>query len=103
MQRSNAVIHGDNYTRLTNYVAYTLNAGMGLYMGKLISPTEMLEAKATLDAFFQGMYDQKMISSVIYLASARSDHGCSHLQSPQGCESVGSLLVDARHRIDGVH
>lgn len=58
---SNAVIHGDNYTRLTNYIAATLNAGMGVYIGRLISDTEMKQAKATLDSFFQNMFQQNMI------------------------------------------
>jgi hypothetical protein len=58
---SNSVVHGDNYTRMTNYIASTLNAGMGIYIGKLISPTEMNQAKATLDAFFSNMAQQGMI------------------------------------------
>lgn len=58
---SNAVVHGDNYTRMTNYIAATLNAGMGIYIGRLISPTEMQQAKATLDAFFANMAQQNMI------------------------------------------
>lgn len=52
---SNAVIHGDNYTRMTNFIASTLNAGMGQYVGTLISPTQQARAKATLDNFFQNM------------------------------------------------
>jgi hypothetical protein len=62
---SNAVIHGDNYTRMTNYIAATLNAGMGIYIGKLISPDEMQEAKDTLDSFFFNMWDQKMIGNSV--------------------------------------
>ena len=58
---SNAVVHGDNYTRMTNYIASTLNAGMGIYIGRLISPTEMQQARATLDSFFFNMSQQNMI------------------------------------------
>ena len=36
---SNAAINGDNYTRLTNYIAETLAAGMGLYVGQVINST----------------------------------------------------------------
>src|SRR5262249_45952945 len=60
---SNAVIHGDNYTRLTNYIAATLNAGMGIYIGRVITASEMLDAKATLDSFFFNMFQQGMISN----------------------------------------
>lgn len=59
---SNAVVHGDNYSRMTNYIAATLNAGMGIFIGTLISPTQMLRAKATLDNFFANMFQQNMIS-----------------------------------------
>jgi hypothetical protein len=59
---SNAVIHGDNYTRMTNYIASTINAGMGIYIGQLASNTERLNAKTTLDAFFAGLKQQKMIA-----------------------------------------
>lgn len=56
---SNPVIHGDNYTRMTNYIAYTLNAGMGRFVGKLQGrsaqdPTRR-SAKATLDTFLENM------------------------------------------------
>lgn len=56
---SNAVINGDNYTRMTNYIAYTLNAGMGKFVGKLqsiskVDPTRA-GAKATVDAFLAAM------------------------------------------------
>lgn len=62
---SNPVTNGDNYTRMTNYIAYTLNAGMGKYVGKLQSqrsddPTRT-QAKATVDAFLSGMRQQNQI------------------------------------------
>lgn len=58
---SNAVTHGDNYTRMTNYIASTINAGMGIYIGRLMSATEMKQAKDTLDSFLLGMFQQGMI------------------------------------------
>lgn len=55
---SNAVINGDNYTRMTNFIAATLNAGMGIYVGRKISPTVMNQAYATLDAFLSNLEQQ---------------------------------------------
>lgn len=56
---SDAAINGDNYTRMTNYLATTFGAGMGKFVSKLQStqPTDPVrrQAKATLDAFLQGM------------------------------------------------
>jgi hypothetical protein len=62
---SNPVINGDNYTRMTNYLAYTFNAGMGLFIGKLQSiqrddPVRR-GAAATLSAFLQAMRDQVQV------------------------------------------
>ena len=34
---SNPAINGDNYTRMTNYIAATLAAGMGIYVGEVIN------------------------------------------------------------------
>jgi Bacteriophage tail sheath protein len=62
---SNAVIHGDNYTRMTNYLATTLERGMGIYVGQLQSrkPNDETRrrAKATLDAFLTAMVQQNQI------------------------------------------
>jgi uncharacterized protein len=60
---SRADIHGDNYTRMTNYIAATLLAGMGIYNGRTMTKDEFAEAKATLDNFFFNMYDEDMIGN----------------------------------------
>jgi hypothetical protein len=56
---SNMVINGDNYTRMTNYIAFTLSAGMGRFVGKLQGnrpdDSTRRQTKATLDAFFENM------------------------------------------------
>ena len=53
--------NGDNYTRLTNYLAETLDAGMGIYIGPVITPTQMLNCGATLSNFLNGMWKQGML------------------------------------------
>jgi uncharacterized protein len=58
---SNPVTNGDNYTRMTNYIAYTLNAGMGLFIGKLQSATVRSQALATISAFLDTLQLQGMI------------------------------------------
>jgi hypothetical protein len=60
---SNAVIHGDNYTRMTNYIAYTLNGGMGYYVGKLQSLTLQQQAAATISSFLYNLWQQNMIGN----------------------------------------
>ena len=60
---SNSAINGDNYTRMTNYIASTLNAGMGIYIGQLQTPDVQKAARATLNYFLQNLYQQGMIGA----------------------------------------
>jgi hypothetical protein len=60
---SNAVINGDNYTRMTNFIATTINAGMGPFVGKLNNPTVQGDAMATLNAFFGGLFAAGLIGT----------------------------------------
>ncbi|MDW3683107.1 phage tail protein [Cupriavidus sp. CV2] len=57
--------NGDNYTRMTNYLAATTAAGMGIYDGRLQStqPTDPLRrnVKATLDNFYLNLQQQSQI------------------------------------------
>jgi len=58
---SNPMVHGDNYTRMTNYIAYTLNGGMGMFIGKLQSSTVRAQALATISSFLSNLEQQGMI------------------------------------------
>jgi len=60
---SNAVTNGDNYTRMTNYIATTLNAGMGLFIGKLQSADTRRDANATIASFLGSLAKQGMIGN----------------------------------------
>lgn len=60
---SNASINGDNYTRLTNYIASTLASGMGAYVGQLVNSTLFQNIRATLLAFLNGLLSQGMLGS----------------------------------------
>jgi phage tail sheath protein FI len=60
---SNSAINGDNYTRMTNYIVATLNAGMGIFVGKLITPTLQSECLATLGSFLDNLENAGMIDS----------------------------------------
>lgn len=58
---SNPMTNGDNYTRMTNYIAYTLNAGMGKFVGMLQSATVRNQALSTISAFLNNLQQQSMI------------------------------------------
>lgn len=89
---SNAVIHGDNYTRMTNYIAATLNRGMGIYVGQLQSrrPNDKTRAaaKATLDAFLQALLDQGMIDDFQVV--------CDNSNNPVNRIALGYMQADVQ-------
>lgn len=60
---SNPAIRGDNYTTMTNFIAATLNQGLGPFVGQLQSPTVQANALATLNAFFNDLWTQGAIGS----------------------------------------
>ena len=85
---SNAAVNGDNYPRLTNYIAATLNAGMGQFIGKVQSPTVQQQAKATLDNFLQNMFQQGMIQDWKVILDATNN--------PQTRVSLGYMQADIK-------
>jgi phage tail sheath protein FI len=60
---SNAATNGDNYTRLTNFIAATLAAGMGQYVGQIINQSLFRRIRATQLSFMQGMLSQGLLGS----------------------------------------
>jgi len=60
---SNNAISGDNYTRLTNYIAATLAAGMGQYVGQVVNASLFRRIRATQLSFLQGMLSQGLLGS----------------------------------------
>ena len=60
---SNAATNGDNYTRLTNYLAATLAQGMGQYVGQVINAALFRRIRATQLSFLQNMLSQGMLGS----------------------------------------
>jgi hypothetical protein len=68
---SNPLTNGDNYTRMTNYIAGTLNAGMGKFVGLPqaanaigVAGTPSANAQATLGTFFDNLQGQGLIGAI---------------------------------------
>ena len=83
---SNAGIADDNYPRLTNYIAATLNRGMGLYIGMVQSATVQGQARATLDNFLRNMFQQNMIQAWKVILDATNN--------PQTRTGIGYMQAD---------
>lgn len=60
---SNAATNGDNYTRLTNFIAATLASGMGQYVGQVINTALFRRIRSTQLSFLQGMLSQGLLGS----------------------------------------
>ncbi|MEJ7685626.1 MAG: phage tail sheath C-terminal domain-containing protein [Variovorax sp.] len=91
---TNPVISGDNYTRMTNYLAYTFNAGMGLFVGKLqsLDPNDPVrrQVTATLSAFLQAMVDQNMVDEFSVI--------CDLSNNAPNRQALGYLQADVKVR-----
>ena len=65
---SNAAVHGDNYTSMTNYIATTINTGAGRLVGgtnlqsTLATDPYRLGVKATFDSLFLAMQNAGQIA-----------------------------------------
>ncbi len=59
---SDATRWGDNYTRMTNYIATTVNSGMGRYIGQVINLNLFRNERSTLLNFFAAMLGQGMLA-----------------------------------------
>ena len=61
---SNAAVNGDNYTRMTNFIALTIAASFGSTIGRLQTPDVRRETKSTMESFLQTLVQQGMIGDV---------------------------------------
>ncbi|AJX61969.1 phage tail protein [Burkholderia pseudomallei] len=91
---SNAVINGDNYTRMTNYIAYSLNAGMGKFVGQLQSLTVQRQARSTISTSLDNMWGQGMIGNSLGTVpySVQLDAG----NNPQSRVALGYMQADVK-------
>lgn len=61
---SNSGTNGDNYTRMTNYIAATLASGMGKYVGQIINIGTLRRIRSTLLSFLGNMLQQGMLGTI---------------------------------------
>lgn len=97
---SNPVANGDNYTRMTNYIAYTLNGGMGVFVGQLQSASNRVKAKATLDNFLQNLQDQGMIGDPNGAAAFSTILDASN--NPDSRVALGYMQADVKVKYLGI-
>jgi uncharacterized protein len=98
---SNNAINGDNYTRLTNYIAATLASGMGQYVGQVVNAQLFQQIRATQLSFLQNMLSQGMLGSTD--GSLPFSVICDTSNNPQSRTSLGYVQSDAQVQYQAIN
>ena len=98
---SSAAVNGDNYTRLTNYIAATLQAGMGGYVGQLVNSTLFQKIRATPLAFLNGLLQQGMLGSTD--GSTPFAVICDVSNNPQSRTALGYVQADVQVQYQAIN
>ena len=98
---SSAAINGDNYTRLTNYVARTLASGMGQYIGQVINSDLFKNIRSTQLAFLNNMYGQGMLGSTN--GSLPFSVICDTTNNPPSRTSLGYVQADTQIQYQAIN
>jgi uncharacterized protein len=98
---SSAAINGDNYTRLTNYIAATLASGMGQYVGQVINQSLFRRIRATQLSFLQAMLGQGLLGSTD--GSQPFSVICDTSNNPASRTGLGYVQSDAQIQYQGIN
>ena len=98
---SNSATNGDNYTRLTNYIAATLAAGMGLYVGQVINADLFRRVRATQLSFLQNMLSQGLLGSSD--GTLPFSVICDISNNPNSRTSLGYVQSDAQVQYQAIN
>jgi hypothetical protein len=98
---SNAATNGDNYTRMTNYIAATLSAGMGKYVGQVVNQSLFRRIRATQLQFLAGMLQQGLLGSTD--GSLPYNVTCDITNNPDSRTSIGYVQSDAQIKYQAIN
>jgi uncharacterized protein len=98
---SNPAIDGDNYTRLTNYIAATLSAGMGLFVGQVINSDLVQSIRSAQLALLQNMLDEGMLGSTD--GSLPFSVICDTSNNPPSRTGLGYVQSDAQVQYQAIN
>jgi phage tail sheath protein FI len=93
--------NGDNYTRMTNYIAATLAAGMGQYVGQVINASLFRRIRATQLSFLQGMLSQGLLGSTD--GSVPFSVICDTSNNPPNRTGLGYVQSDAQVQYQAIN
>lgn len=98
---SNPATDGDNYTRLTNYIAETLAAGMGQYVGQVVNSNLFQQIRSTQLSFLNNMYSQGLLGSTD--GSLPFSVICDTSNNPFSRTSLGYVQSDSQIQYQAIN
>jgi uncharacterized protein len=98
---SNRAVDGDDYTRLTNYIAATLAAGMGQYVGRVINSHLFAQIRSTQLSFLNNMMSQGLLGSTD--GSIPFSVICDTSNNPSSRTSLGYVQSDAQIQYQAIN
>ena len=98
---SNPAIDGDDYTRLTNYIAETLAAGMGQYVGQVINSNLFTHIRSTQLSFLNNMLSQGLLGSAD--GSVPFSVICDTSNNPSSRTGLGYVQSDAQIQYQAIN
>ena len=98
---SNAGTNGDNYTRMTNFVAATLAAGMGQFVGQVINAGLFRRIRSTQLSFLQALLGQGILGSAD--GSQPFSVICDQSNNPPSRTGLGYVQSDAQVQYQAIN
>ncbi|QOF94208.1 phage tail protein [Novacetimonas hansenii] len=95
---SDDAIDDDSYTRLTNYIAETINSGMGTFVGDVINDTLFGDIRAVLLGTLSNM-----VSSGILASTSSYTVVCDSTNNPQTKTALGYVRADVKVTYQGIN
>jgi phage tail sheath protein FI len=99
---SNPATYGDNYSRMTNFIAATLAAGMGPFVGQVINTQLFQQIRATQLSFLQALLD-KGILGLNGAGQLPFSVICDGSNNPPSQTSLGYVRSDAQVQYQGIN
>lgn len=99
---SDASRNGVNYTRMINYLATTLNAGMGIYIGQVITPNLFKNIKSTLVNYLENLRGQGLIANDVY-GNLPYSVICDGTNNPPSRTALGYVQADVNVQFEGIN
>lgn len=97
---SSSSVSGDNYTRLTHYIAETLATGMGAYIGEPINDDLFGNVRATILGYLSAMLGAGQLG--LYNSMIPYTVICDSSNNPQARTAIGYVQADVSVRYMGI-